>query len=104
MPHFIEFHEGAATFPWRSQAKWIGRGLALRSGLDLATAAAASARVFRSDIYRAQLKDSGADLPGASEKLEGSIRHETAVAAQSGRLTLLPDAFFDGRIFDPLAE
>ncbi|MGR3367120.1 MAG: ABC transporter substrate-binding protein [Sagittula sp.] len=104
VPHFIEFHEGAATFPWRSQAKWIGRGLALRSGLDLATAAAASARVFRSDIYRAQLKDSGADLPGASEKLEGSIRHETAVAAQSGRLTLLPDAFFDGRIFDPLAE
>ncbi len=98
---FIEFHGGAANFPWRSQAKWIAHRLANRLGLDEATARAAAAKVYRSDIYRQQMDQTGADLPGASEKLEGSIREKTAVATQKGQLSLLPDVFFDGQIFDP---
>ena len=98
---FVAFHDGAANFPWRSQAKWIAHRLARRSGLDEAEARARAAEVFRSDIYRRLLATTGADLPGASEKLEGAIRNETAVASQKGRLLLPPDAFFDGRIFDP---
>lgn len=101
---FIGFHRGAASFPWRSQAKWIGHRLARANGLDPAAAGMVAASVFRSDLYRRRLAGTAADLPGASEKLEGAIRHPTAVASEKGQLSLLPDAFFDGRIFDPDAQ
>jgi ABC-type nitrate/sulfonate/bicarbonate transport system substrate-binding protein len=98
---FVEFHNGAANFPWQSQAEWIGLQLAACMGLDRHRAQAAAGRVFRSDIYRAAIQMSEADLPGASSKLEGSIAVETPVASALGRLTLLPDQFFDRRVFDP---
>lgn len=98
---FAEFHHGAANFPWRSQARWIAHRIAARSGLDPATAADRAADVFRTDLYRQALQPLGAEMPGASEKLEGAIQHPTAVASASGGLILQPDGFFDGRIFDP---
>ena len=101
VPGFVEFHDGAANFPWRSQAKWIAHRLAQRYGLDPHLALAQAGSVFRSDIYRNQLAGLGADLPGASEKLEGAIRETTPVASHNGQLSLKPDAFLDGRIFDP---
>lgn len=101
VPRYIEFHGGAANFPWRSQAAWIGTKLALRHGLDPMPAIAAARAVFRSDLYRLHLKATGADLPGASDKLEGSLSVPTAAPAAQGRLILPPDRFFDARIFDP---
>lgn len=101
VPRFLEFHRGAANFPWRSQAKWIGGQIARRTGLDPALSMQRAAGVFRSDLYRAAMGGTGADLPGASEKLEGSLAHETAVASGTGRLILERDVFFDGRVFDP---
>ncbi|MGR3483259.1 ABC transporter substrate-binding protein [Salipiger marinus] len=98
---FVGFHQGAASFPWRSQARWIGDRLALAQGLPRGAARDLGAAVFRSDLYRAHMAETDADLPGASEKLEGAIRHPTAIASQKGQLSLLQDAFFDGRIFDP---
>lgn len=103
VPRFLEFYAGAATFPWRSQAKWIGDRLAQHSGHAPAEAQAIAASVFRTDLYRSALGPIGADLPGASEKIEGSIRAPLPVASQMGRLTLLPNAFFDGLIFEPKA-
>jgi len=97
----VEFHKGVAGFPWRSQAKWIGRQLALRSGLDPVQSANRAGEVFRTDIYRSILGAAGADLPGASEKVEGLLQHPTAVASASGRVILQRDAFMDGRVFDP---
>ncbi|WP_294620205.1 ABC transporter substrate-binding protein [uncultured Roseovarius sp.] len=99
--HFIEFYAGAATFPWRSQAKWIAHQLLQRHGASDVVSVAQAAGVFRSDLHRRHLDATGADLPGASEKLEGAIRHATAVASMKGGISLLPDAFFDGQIFDP---
>lgn len=99
---FLRFHEGAATFPWRSQAKWIAARLARANNLDPAAAQQAGL-VFRSDLYRQHMSGTESDLPGASEKLEGAIREATAVSSQKGMISLLPDTFFDGRIFDPLA-
>jgi two-component system, oxyanion-binding sensor len=99
----IEFHAGAASFPWRSQAAWIGRQLAERHGLDPADAVIRAQSVFRSDLYRLHLAGTGADLPGAASKLEGSLVQPSPVASGRGRLILAPDRFFDARIFDPSA-
>ncbi|MEJ1999508.1 MAG: CmpA/NrtA family ABC transporter substrate-binding protein [Maritimibacter sp.] len=99
-PNFLAFHKGAAQFPWRSQGAWIAGQLAARTGLARPGAEAAGANVMRSDLYRAALAGEGADLPGASAKLEGSLEQRTAVASDSGKLFLEPDGFFNGRHFD----
>ena len=101
VPGFIEFHAGAANFPWRSQAAWIGARLAQRHNLDPMPAIQAARAVFRSDLYRQHLREAGAELPGASDKVEGSLAVPTAAPSQQGRLILPPDRFFDARIFDP---
>lgn len=101
VPGMIRYFDGAATFPWRSQAAWFGAQLAQRHGLDMAASVAAAKATCRTDLYRLNLRAAGADLPGASEKLEGGLRHPTAVASERGQMILAPDAFFDGRIFDP---
>lgn len=100
--HFLEFFKGAANFPWRSQAKWIGQRLALSYGLDPEASQIAASGVFRSDLYRSILTGLGADMPGASEKIEGSLAHPTAIASAVGHTILPPDRFFDGKIFDPI--
>lgn len=101
VPRFIEFHAGAASFPWRSQAAWIGVKLAQRHGLDPVAAAQTAKTVFRSDLHRLHLAGTGADLPGASEKLEGSLDRPMPVASGRGQLILPADRFFDARIFNP---
>lgn len=100
---FVGFFDGAVNFPWRSQAAWIGLRMAARMGLDQDAAMEAAKAVFRSDLYRQALAGQVADLPGASEKLEGAIASPTQVASASGALILHPDQFFDGHIFDPSA-
>ncbi len=98
---FVEFFEGAATFPWRSQAKWIAHQLAIRNGLDIGTAERQAAKVFRSDLYRRELQGLGVETPGASEKLEGALAESTAAASVNGSLILPQNVFFDRRIFEP---
>ncbi|SFG66006.1 NitT/TauT family transport system ATP-binding protein [Palleronia marisminoris] len=100
-PRFVVFHEGAAAFPWRSQAAWIGARIAGRMGLDQARAMAAAAGTFRSDLFREALSTTGAILPAASARIEGALAADQAVPAMSGSLTLCRDAFFDGAAFDP---
>ncbi|SFI34311.1 CmpA/NrtA family ABC transporter substrate-binding protein [Jannaschia pohangensis] len=101
---FVQFHDGAATFPWRSQAAWIGARMAGRLGLERSAAVKTAQDVFRSDLYRRHLGPAGALLPGASSKVEGAIRSGTAVPSEGGRLLLAENRFFDGRVFDPDAE
>jgi ABC-type nitrate/sulfonate/bicarbonate transport system substrate-binding protein len=100
-PVAIEFFRGAATFPWRSQALWIADSMARRTGADRGALRAAARACFRPDLYRAALGPAGADLPGASEKLEGALPHRSEAASTLGTLLLGPDSFHDGRIFDP---
>lgn len=100
-PGFIRFHAGAATFPWRSIAALFAGRMAGRFGLDPDSAMHSATACFRTDLYRLHLRAAGADLPGASAKIEGAMQHAHAVASESGRMILHPDAFFDGHIFDP---
>lgn len=98
---YLEFFKGAAGYPWRSQGALIAHALAARLGLDRGAAIAAGRGVFRTDLYRANLRDLGAELPAAAEKIEGGMTTPTAVASESGSLILGPDRFFDGYVFDP---
>ena len=98
---FVDFFDGAATFPWRSQAKWIAHQLAKRNGLEASAAEHQASKVFRSDLYRRELQGLGVETPGASEKLEGALPEATAVASAKGSLILPPNIFFDRRIFEP---
>lgn len=96
----VTFNNKSANFPWRSQAAWIAMRLAQWHGLDRDTARDAARGCFRSDLYRAAVAPLGVDLPGASEKIEGALAHETAVASSRGHVILGPDLFFDGAEFD----
>jgi NitT/TauT family transport system ATP-binding protein len=100
-PGFIRFHDGAANFPWRSLAALMAERMARRHGLEASVAMAAASACFRTDLYRQHLRSAGADLPGASARVEGAMRHPTAVASEKGQMILGPDAFFDGDTFDP---
>lgn len=101
-PRFVVFHEGAAAFPWRSQASWIGARIAARMGLDRTQAMAAAAGTFRSDLFREALSTVGAVLPAASARIEGAVGADRTAPAESGSLELCRDAFFDGARFDPV--
>lgn len=98
--HFIEFHKGAANFPWRSQAAMIGDTLARWHGLDRTETLETARQCFRADFYRDALTPIGVDLPGASEKVEGAMKVPTSVASTKGELILGPDSFFNGVVFD----
>jgi len=98
---FVRFHEGLANFPWRSQAAWIGSQLAARTGLDRSQAMSAAGTVFRSDIYRAALETTTAELPAGSSRVEGSLSSDSRGATARGEAIWLRDDFFDGRTFEP---
>jgi NitT/TauT family transport system ATP-binding protein len=101
-PDFMLFAREATPFPWRSQALWIYSQLVRWGMVDHDPAAAAKAgAVFRPDIFRRALADSDVPMPGASMKLEGAVGMPLAVGSRRGELTLGPDRFFDGRVFDP---
>ena len=100
---FVTFHENAANFPWRSQAQWIGYQMAARSGLDRVDAVARAADVFRADIFRCALADTGAMLPETSSKIEGRIESATLVTSKDGNQFMARDVFFDRLVFDPEA-
>lgn len=98
--NFIKFHEGATTFPWRSQGAWIGAQISRLHRLDLESTVSKAANCLRPDLYRSHLGERGVDMPGASAKVEGSLHYPTAVASARGELVLGTDMFFDGKTFD----
>lgn len=97
---FVTFHRAGANFPWRSQGSWIADVLSRWHSLDVAMSRQVAQACFRSDIYRDSLTPIGADMPGASQKVEGTMAVPTAVASTKGEMILGPDRFFDGAIFD----
>lgn len=101
-PDFMFQYREAANFPWVSQAEWLYTQMVRWDGIDYSPQdAARAARVFRPDVYRSALIGTGEPLPGASSKVEGSLRSTTAVGTQQGNITMEHNAFFDGREFDP---
>lgn len=102
MPDFLLTHAEAANFPWVSQALWLYSQMVRWRDADLSADNEALARsAFRPDLYRQALRGTGAPLPGASAKLEGSIELPVGVGTTQGRLIMGTDSFFDGQAFDP---
>ena len=104
-PDFMFQYREAANFPWVSQAEWLYTQMVRWDGPGFDSAEAGkAARVFRPDVYRSALMGTGEPLPGASSKVEGSLRQKTAVGMQQGIMTLESNRFFDGLVFDPAAQ
>ncbi len=103
--HFADFmfqYSEAANFPWVSQASWLYSQMVRWDQVSYDPKdALAAAGVFRPDVYRTALKDTGDDLPAANSKVEGSVTQLTQVGTQQGSITLSANSFFDGRTFDP---
>jgi two-component system, oxyanion-binding sensor len=91
----------AATFPWKSHALWFYTQMARWGHVRHTSEHQQIANdTYRPDIYRNALKALNIAMPAASSKVEGALRVETPVGS-SGALTLGPDGFFDGGLFDP---
>ena len=92
----------AATFPWKSHALWFYSQMVRWGQIE---ASAENERVtretYRPDLYRGALRGLGVALPGANAKIEGALVAATPVGSAGASLTLGPDGFFDGSIFDP---
>lgn len=98
----LTFSEHAATFPWTSHALWFFTQMVRWGEVPLDPAAIDTARrTFRPDLYRRALAGTGAAMPAANAKVEGALLAERGVGSSAGTLTLGPDGFFDGEVFDP---
>jgi NitT/TauT family transport system ATP-binding protein len=98
---FVPFAR-AATFPWKSHALWFYSQMVRWGQVAHSAANAAIARdTYRPDIYRHALEPLGIALPAANAKVEGALEKPTPVGSAGASLTLGPDGFFDGRLFDP---
>ena len=98
---FVPFAK-AATFPWKSHALWFYSQMVRWGQITHTPENATTAReTYRPDLYRAALKPLGVALPAANAKVEGALRGPTPVGSAGASLTLGPDGFFDGALFDP---
>jgi two-component system, oxyanion-binding sensor len=98
---FVPFAK-AATFPWKSHALWFYSQMVRWGQVNHTAENAMIAReTYRPDLYRAALKPLGIALPVANAKVEGALRSATPVGSAGASLTLGPDGFFDGGLFDP---
>ncbi|MBA2587921.1 MAG: ABC transporter substrate-binding protein [Alphaproteobacteria bacterium] len=94
------FWRHAATFPWRSHARWFLQQMArwdlVETGLDHA---ALAARVYRPDIYRDVAAAMGLDVPLADSKAEGAHGKAWTLDARPRPIVMGPDLFCDGAVF-----
>jgi NitT/TauT family transport system ATP-binding protein len=102
IPDFLLFNREATNFPWQSQALWIySQFVRWQMVTHSGEIQQRAQSVFRPDIYRRALGNTGATMPGASMKVEGALSAPIGAGSLRGSLTLGPDRFFDGRVFDP---
>jgi nitrate/nitrite transport system substrate-binding protein len=96
------FFRFAATFPWRSHAAWFVSQM-LRWGQIAETFSVDELvnAVYRPDVYREAVRGLGVALPATDRKPEGAHRQAWVLEDASEPIPMGPDAFLDGRVFDP---
>jgi nitrate/nitrite transport system substrate-binding protein len=96
------FYRGAATFPWRSHAIWFLTQMLRWGQIDPPVDfAALSAAVYRCDVYREAAAPLGIPVPLVDAKEEGVHDGPWLLADATSPIAMGPDAFLDGRTFDP---
>jgi NitT/TauT family transport system ATP-binding protein len=99
---FFVPHASAANFPWQSHALWYYSQMVRWGEVAAGPAHAQKARdCFRPDIYRAAVETLGADAPAIDSKRDGAEKGPYAVPSRLGEISMGPNAFFDGEVFDP---
>ncbi len=100
---FHVFYRYAATFPWQSHALWL-LGQMWRWGhierrCDLP---AVAKRVYLPEFYREATAPLDITVPDVDMKVEGSHGAPWTLIDANRALPMGPDAFIDGRVFDPM--
>lgn len=99
--HFVPY-ERAANFPWSSHALWFYSQMVRWGEVEHSAARAEAAEhTFRPDVYRSALASLGVPVPLADSRVEGLLALSAPVPATGGSVSIGPDGFFDGRVFDP---
>ncbi len=102
-PDFNVFHRYAANFPWRSHAVWFLTQMVRWQQLALpADFHAIAAAVYRPDLYREAAAALGINAPEVDYKAEGEHPTPWQLEGADGPIAMGPDAFVDGRRFDPM--
>ena len=99
---YIVYHRYAASFPWRSHALWflsqMLRWGQIGSEVDIRAVADA---VYRPDLFREAAAAVGEPAPLVDHKAEGGHAEPWTLDEATQPIPMAPDAFFDGRVFDP---
>ena len=99
---FNVFHRYLANFPWRSHAVWfltqmVRWGHAPESvGFENVTRA-----VYRPGVYREAARALGLPVSADDCKVEGGHSTSWELGAVTENVSMGPDQFMDGRVFDP---
>lgn len=101
---YIVYHRYAASYPWRSHALWFLSQM-LRWGqigpeVDIDAVAEA---VYRPDLFRLAAGALDEPSPLIESKPEGGHSAPWSLDEATRPIPMAPDAFFDGRGFDPAA-
>lgn len=99
---YLVYNRYSASFPWRSHALWFLTQM-LRWGqigpeVDIRAVADA---VYRPDLFRKAAASLGQAAPLVDDKAEGGHDGPWVLDLATAPIPMAPDAFFDGRIFDP---
>lgn len=98
----VSFHEGAAWFPWRSQALWFLRQMRRWGWVGPEVDRPAIARqVYRPDILEPAARAEGLDWPESDSKVEGTHDAPWLFPATPEPLPMRADQFCDGQTFRP---
>jgi NitT/TauT family transport system ATP-binding protein/nitrate/nitrite transport system substrate-binding protein len=94
------FWRGAAMFPWKSHALWFLEQMARWDLIGDMDRRAVAARVYRCDLYRTAVSSLGVSVPQADFKSEGAHPGNWELEAKPKPISMGPDSFCDGVIFD----
>jgi ABC-type nitrate/sulfonate/bicarbonate transport system substrate-binding protein len=97
------FAAHAATFPWRSHARWFAAQLARWRPLS-EDAVERAERLYRPDLYARAARSLGLAVPLADSKVEGAHGTPWRLPAEPAAIAMLPDLFCDRAVFATPAD
>ncbi len=96
------FHRQAANYPWVSHAEWFLTQMLRWGQIEKPLRIeAAAAEVYRPDLYGDAAEALGIALPEIDRKQEGAHDRSWRLDEATPPIAMGPDAFLDGRLFQP---